>query len=522
MPKLKRLNIFEKMRGLHTDIQGIIRKTRIEIIKIILNKEDTKEIELIPYRLAQKETPTFRDSVFAERAILRERIRLTVGLDVKEFGTQRPVGFDIYGALTDKKILHKPIVNIIKIACERCPTYSYEVSNMCRSCLSHPCTIVCPKECITITPDGALIDQEQCIKCGRCAQVCPYNAIVYRERPCEVACGVKAISSDENGFANIDYDKCVSCGLCIVSCPFGAIAQKSEFVQVLYALEKSREGGLPVYAIIAPSFAGQFGDDVTPGKINAALDLLGFAGMLEVAYGADIEVLHASKELTEIVENQDKEEYKDRFVGTSCCPAWVQAARKNFPELKDNISESYTPMVETAKKIKETTPESRIVFIGPCVSKKVECFDPEVEQFVDYTMTFEELYCIFLAAEIDFDKIEERPLEMDVSKTGRLFPVAGGVAKAVTEQTKTLLGRNEEIPMGSADTLAGCLKMLKEIRQGNHDPKLLMVEGMACPFGCIGGPGTVTTLGKAKRNVNNFAKEARHELPSDYLEKDDL
>jgi [FeFe] hydrogenase (group B1/B3) len=522
MAGLKQLNIFEKMRGLHTDINGIIRESRIEVAKIILNKEESRCVELIPYKLAKKETPTFRDSVFAERAILRERIRLTYGLDCQEFGSDHPVGFDVHEALTDEKILQKPIVNIIKIACERCPTHSYMVSNMCRSCLSHPCSMVCPKDCITITPQGALIDQERCIKCGRCAQVCPYNAIIYRERPCEVACGVKAISSDGNGFANIDYDKCVSCGLCIVSCPFGAIAQKSEIVQVLYALEKSKEGGLPVYAIIAPSFVGQFGDTVTPGKISKALNMLGFADMVEVAYGADIEVLHASKELMELVECKDSPECKDRFVGTSCCPAWVQAARKNFPELKDNISESYTPMVETAKKIKESTPDSRIVFIGPCVSKKVECFDPEVEQFVDYTMTFEELYSVFLAAEIDFDTIEDTTAIQDASMTGRLFPVAGGVGKAVTDQTKALLGRDEDIPMASADTLESCIKMLKDIKRGAMDPKPLMVEGMACPFGCIGGPGTVTTLAKAKRNVNNFAKEAEHKLPSDYLDKDDL
>lgn len=37
-----------------------------------------------------------------------------------------------------------------------------------------------------------------------------------------------AISSDENGKANIDYDKCVSCGQCLVNCPFGAIADKSQ------------------------------------------------------------------------------------------------------------------------------------------------------------------------------------------------------------------------------------------------------------------------------------------------------
>ncbi len=517
MPELKRVNIFEKMRGLHTDILALIRKTRVEISRLIMEDQGPEAVELIPYNLIKKEVPTFRDSVFAERAIIRERIRLIFGMDVQEFGQTRPVVFDVHEALTDKKILKKPIVNIIKIACERCPTESFMVSNMCRSCIAHPCTMVCPKQCITIGETGAVIDQEACIKCGKCAQVCPFNAIIYRERPCSVACGVNAIYSDENGFASIDYAKCVSCGLCIVSCPFGAVAQKSEIVQVLHAIKSSGKGGVPVFAEIAPSFVGQFGDEATPSRIIEALKILGFEGVMEVAYGADIEVLHASRDLAEIIANSDKEEFKDRFIGTSCCPSWVQAARNNYPELKKNISDSFTPMVETAKKIKEKHPHSKIVFIGPCVAKKNECFEPEVEKLVDYTMTFEELHSLFIAKGIDFSELPDNESLNDASSTGRLFPVAGGVASAIITQTKALSGSDDEIPFASADTLASCMKMLREIKAGIIKPRPLMVEGMACPFGCIGGPGTVTTLQKAKTNVNKFAKEAQFRLPSDYL-----
>ena len=77
--------------------------------------------------------------------------------------------------------------------------------------------------------DGrSFIDQDKCIHCGRCKAVCPYDAIAHKERPCERACGVKAIESDEQGRASINQDKCVSCGMCMVSCPFGAISDKSQ------------------------------------------------------------------------------------------------------------------------------------------------------------------------------------------------------------------------------------------------------------------------------------------------------
>ena len=93
-----------------------------------------------------------------------------------------------------------------------------------------------------------------------------------------------AISSDENGKANIDYDKCVSCGQCLVNCPFGAIADKSQIFQTIRAIQS----GEKVYAAVAPAFVGQFGPKVTPGKLRAAMKALGFADVFEVAIGADL------------------------------------------------------------------------------------------------------------------------------------------------------------------------------------------------------------------------------------------
>ncbi len=518
MPELKRLNIFEKMRGLYTDIMHIRRSTLIEIAKMVIKEKPAEFVEMIPYNVIKRDVPTFRDSVFAERAIIRERVRLGFGLDLQEFGKHSPVLFDVKSALTEKKILQKPIVNVIKIGCERCPTDSFMVSDLCRACIAHPCTLVCPKDCIAKDDNGAVIDQEKCIRCGKCAQVCPYNAIIYRERPCSAACGVNAIGTDQYGFAEIDHEKCVSCGQCIVSCPFGAIGEKSEMVQVLFALKKSREGGPPVWAEIAPSFTGQLGDKVTTGQFVEAVKRLGFAGVMEVAYGADVDVLHLAAELAEIVKgNNEGDKERPCFIGTSCCPSWAQAARNNFPELSDRISDSYTPMVETAKKIREKEPDARIVFIGPCISKKDECFDPEVEGLVDHIMTFEELNALISAAEIDPLSLPEDEDINDASASGRKFPVAGGVAEAVIAQTKILTGSDRDIPFAAADTLESCMKLLKDIKQGRIKPAPLLVEGMACPFGCIGGPGTVTTLQKAKKSVRDFAQKSEFNLPSEYL-----
>ena len=512
MPDLPKLTIFEKSRGIPTPIKNIRRQVLTDVAKMIVEKKPASFIETIPYNIITKNTPTYRESVFRERAIVRERVRLAFGLDLKEFGAHGPIIDDVTPAMTDSKFLHLPIVNVIKAGCERCETDSFWVTNNCRKCMAHPCVAVCPVDAVSMDEKTGVIDQDKCVRCGRCAQVCPYNAIVHRERPCAQACGVGAIITDEDGFADIDYEKCVSCGMCLVACPFGAIGEKSEMVQIIHALLAKK----PVYAEIAPSFVGQFGPLVKAPMIVEAIKKLGFAGVVEVAYGADVGTLLEAKELADICCNS--EEHKE-FIATSCCTAWKQAATNNFPKLAENISESYTPMVEAARKIKKIEPKSRVVFIGPCIAKKNECFAPEVAELVDFVITYEELGALFQAFGVDPSEMKSTKDLKDASETGRAYAVAGGVANAIISQTKELLGKDVDIPFVSADTLAGCMKMLKDIEKEKIDPKPMLVEGMACPFGCIGGPGTLAPLHRAKRKVKTFSKRAKVKLPSEYLDK---
>lgn len=97
---------------------------------------------------------------------------------------------------------------------------------------------VCPKDAISLVQGKSVIDQTKCIKCGKCADECPYGAILRIERPCAEACGMDAIGSDELGRAKIDYDKCVSCGMCLVNCPFGAISDKSQIFLLIQAIKR--------------------------------------------------------------------------------------------------------------------------------------------------------------------------------------------------------------------------------------------------------------------------------------------
>ncbi len=84
-------------------------------------------------------------------------------------------------------IYDPPLVNVIKFACNRCPESWSRSPDLCQGCLAHPCMEVCPKKAITWESGRSIIDQDKCIKCGRCVDVCPYNAIVKTERPCAAA-----------------------------------------------------------------------------------------------------------------------------------------------------------------------------------------------------------------------------------------------------------------------------------------------------------------------------------------------
>ncbi|HAX37582.1 MAG TPA: hypothetical protein DCY05_07535 [Spirochaetaceae bacterium] len=290
--------------------------------------------------------------------------------------------------------------------------------------------------------------------------------------------------------------------MCVVSCPFGAIGEKSEIAQVL----RSIQDGNRVHAELAPSFAGQFGPLVKPESLKTALIQLGFAGVAEVAYGADLAIHDESKKLSLLLAAQPGAD--DRaFIGTSCCPSWVLAARSHYPELAGNISESFTPMVETAKKIKGYDPLAKIVFIGPCVAKKTECFRPQVAGFVDFVLTFEELAAMFLAKGIDPAQLPSNDRLDEASSAGRAYPIAGNVAKAILDQYQANCSTPIEFNLASPDTLRACLDILNQIEKRQITPPPRLVVGMACPHGCIGGPGTLAPIKRAKAAVEVFAKE---------------
>ena len=498
------------MRGIHTSINDIRKKVFTEVARLSYEYQEgsLQEMENIPYRIIPGEVSTYRESVFLERAIVKERMRLAMGLPLRDVTEHAPVSRGAEECVHPEKYYQPPLINIIKFACHKCPDNQVVITDQCQGCLAHPCREVCPKGAIEMERGRCRIDQEKCIRCGKCMSVCQYGVILRLERPCAVACGMKAIRSDEYGRADIDQDKCVSCGMCLANCPFGAIADKAQIFQCVQAIRSDT----PVYAAIAPAIAGQFGKDLSPEKMRAAFQALGFRDVVEVAIGADLCTIEEAKDfLREVPE-------KLPFMGTSCCPAWSVMAKREFPKYADCISMALTPMVLTGRLIKKEHPDCKVAFIGPCAAKKLEASRHSVRSDIDFVLTFEEVMGMFEAREVDFGALEAMKLPSSASSDGRGFSVGGGVAGAVVSCLKEL-APDREVQVERAEGLNDCRKMMMRAKAGKLNGYLL--EGMACPGGCIGGAGTVQLIPKAAQEVEKVKRmsDKQHAYESTYSDR---
>ncbi len=296
----------------------------------------------------------------------------------------------------------------------------------------------------------------------------------------------------------------------MVSCPFGAIADKSQIFQLVRAIRK----GDYVVAEVAPAIMGQFGPGITPAIIKGALLDIGFKEVHEVASGADVAAATEAYQYVNEVAGG-----KLPFLLTSCCPAWAMLAKKQFPQMIDKVSQSLTPMVATARRIKQRTPEARVVFIGPCAAKKLEASRMSVRSDVDFVITFEELSGIFAARDIDFSKyVGERSIH-EATGAGRGYAVAGGVASAIERCVKEYY-HGVEVKIEHAEGLEECKKMLLLTKAGRKNGCL--IEGMACPGGCIAGAGTNVAVEKAAIEVKKLVENSSKALPPKDLYEIDL
>ena len=184
-------------------------------------------------------------------------------------------------------------------------------------------------------------------------------------------------------------------------------------------------------------------------------------------------------------------------------------AKMEFPKYADCISMALTPMVLTARMIRQKHPHAKIVFVGPCAAKKLEAQRKSVRSEVDFVLTFEEMAGMMAAKDIDYLALkDDNKSDFDTaSADARTFAIAGGVANAVVNAIHRE-HPDVEVHVHNAEGLNECRQMMKDAIKGKYPGYLL--EGMACPGGCVAGAGTLQPIARSTAAVKRYAKRSPH------------
>ena len=361
-------------------------------------------------------------------------------------------------------------------------------------------------------------DASKCILCGDCVRVCTeiqnVGAIDFINRGSKMSIG-PAFN------APISQSPCVGCGQCAAVCPTGAIVVHNNVAKVWDALEnKDVKVSIQVAPAVRVALGEKFGlaegTDVM-GKITAALHRMGFNEVYDTSTSADLTVVEEANEFLERLEKGGKFP-----MFTSCCPAWINYAEKNHPELLENISSCRSPMQMFASVLKTDAREKGEklfhIAVMPCTAKKFEAdrdeFRVNGEPNVDAVLTTQELVRMIKETGIVFEELEPEAVDLpfgSFSGAGVIFGVTGGVTEAVIRKVSADKSRDAlkaianigvrgtegmrefDVPAGDVTLhigvvsgLANAERIIKRVEAGEHFD---LIEVMSCPGGCVAGGG---------------------------------
>ena len=379
-------------------------------------------------------------------------------------------------------------------------------------------------------------DFNKCILCRRCVGACK-NVQEIGAIDC-INRGFESCVSTAGDHSLADVD-CTYCGQCIEACPTGALHEKDDTSKVWVKLKDPEtytvvQTAPAVRVTLGEEFDSKIGTNVK-GKMVTALKKLGFDKVFDTNTGADFTIMEEANEFIDRIEDGGT-----LPMITSCCPAWVRFAEKNYPDQLEHLSSCKSPhqmfgaVIKSyyARKFNIDPSKIFVVSVMPCIAKKYECTREEMEEDglrdVDAVITTRELSRMIKQANIEFNSLEDTDFDDpmgEASGAGAIFGTTGGVMEAALRTAADTIERKslgqfeykavrggdrikratvniagKDINVVVASGLRNARKIMDEIRAGNVDYQF--VEIMACPGGCIMGGGQPIKTSKIRSTVD--------------------
>jgi len=332
------------------------------------------------------------------------------------------------------------------------------------------------------------IEDDKCKACYACIRICPVKAIELR-------------NSDD--FPRIVPERCIGCGSCLEVCSPLAIRYYDSKEETRLLLRS----GAKIAVVVGPSISGEFDDITDYRKFVRMIKETGFDFVHESSFGVDL----VAREYRELVSN-----FLGKYYILANCPPIVSLIEKYFPQLIDNLAPIVTPMIASARLMKQLYGEDiKVVYIGPCIGAKEEAFRFREQTLVDAVLTFTELRQLFDEFGIKESTIEYSEFNEPIGYKGSLFPVSDGIIQAS--------GLSEDILTGKVVTVDGREQVMNAIQQ--FDDSIDFIRKNFNIFyceGCIMGPGTSPGGKKFKRRtlVAEYATKRLKNFDLDNWHKD--